>query len=105
MPDGLEKPIGFVSCTLSSSDHNYFQVDEEALSLIFSIKKFHKLLYEQHFTITTDLPLIFSLIKRMSSLAAARLHRWAICCRHIITMYNIVPPARIVMLTCYHVYP
>ena len=36
---------------LSSSEHNYSQVDKEALSLIFGIIKFHKFSYGWYFTI------------------------------------------------------
>lgn len=39
MPDGMERPIAFASRTLSISEKNYSQVEKEALSLIFGIKK------------------------------------------------------------------
>ena len=81
MPNGLEKPVAFVSRTLLSSEHNYSQLDKKALSLILGIKKFHKFLYGQHFTIITDhklLTFIFSPKKGIPTLAAARLQRCAI---------------------------
>ena len=43
--DGNEHPIAFASHTLTSSDHNYVQVEKEALALIFAVKKFHTYLY------------------------------------------------------------
>ena len=40
-PDGLERTVAFASRTLSASEKNYTQVEKEALSLIFGIRKFH----------------------------------------------------------------
>ena len=34
LPDGLEYPTAFVSCTLTSSEFNYAQVEKEAYSFI-----------------------------------------------------------------------
>ena len=41
LPDDSERPIAFASCTLSSSEKNYRQLEREALSLVFEVKKFH----------------------------------------------------------------
>ena len=81
MPDGSERPIAFASYTLSTSEHNYAQLEKEALSLIFGVKKFHQYLYGRRFTIITDhkpLTAILGAKKGIPSLAAARLQRWAV---------------------------
>ena len=54
MPDGTERPIAFASRTLSTSERNYAQVEKEALSLVFGIRRFHNYLYGRTFTLVTD---------------------------------------------------
>ena len=79
--DGKEKPIAYASKTLSSAEQNYSQIEKEALSLIFGVKKFHNFLYSQSFKLITDhIPLltIFGPKKGIPIMAARHLQRWAI---------------------------
>ena len=53
-PNGEEKPIAFASKTLNSSQQNFSQLEKEALSIIFGVKKFYQYLYRRQFSLITD---------------------------------------------------
>ena len=81
LPDGSERPIAFASRTLSPSEKNYAQLEKEALSLIFGLKRFHQYLYGRKFTLITDHKPLLTILgpkKEIPPLAAARLQRWAV---------------------------
>ena len=78
MPDGCDKPIAFASRTLTSSERNYAQYENQGLSVIFGLKKFHKYLQGNKFCIVTDHKPLVSLFgdKPASPMASARVARW-----------------------------
>jgi RNase H-like domain found in reverse transcriptase/Reverse transcriptase (RNA-dependent DNA polymerase)/Integrase zinc binding domain/Integrase core domain len=85
--DGVERPVMFVSSTLSPAEKNYSQLDREALAVIFALKKFEKYIYGHPITIFTDhkpLESLFNFKKGMPSVATARLQRWML----IVSMYE-----------------
>ncbi|KAL7853111.1 hypothetical protein SRHO_G00188960 [Serrasalmus rhombeus] len=81
MADGSERPIGFVSRTLSAAEKNYSQLDKEGLAVVFGVTKFHKYLYGRQFVIVTDhKPLIslFSEMRAIPQMTSLRIQRWAV---------------------------
>ena len=81
MSDGTERPIAFASCILTKSKKNYAQLENEALSLVYGVKKFHRYLYGGKVTLLTDHQLLTHIVhphKGIPSLAAAWLQRWVV---------------------------
>ena len=81
MPDGKERPIAFASRMLSEAERKYAQVEKEALSLVFGVKKFHQYLYGRCFSLITDhkpLTAILGPKRGVPPLATARMQRWAL---------------------------
>ncbi|GFR26337.1 hypothetical protein TNCT_385321 [Trichonephila clavata] len=75
-PDGSERPIAFASRTLSGSEKKYSQIDKEALSIVWAVKKFYLYLKGRRFTLITDhkpLVAIFDSKRGLPVLAATRL--------------------------------
>ena len=70
-----------VSKILTSTQRNYSQIQKEALSIIFGLKKFYQFVYGRKFILLTDhrpLLAMFGPNKATSSLADNRLARWAL---------------------------
>lgn len=85
--DGTERPIVFASRSLTDSERNYAQIEKEALSLVFGVKRFHQYLYGRKFSLVTyhkPLTAIVGPKKGIPSLSAARLQRWAV----LLSAYN-----------------
>ena len=78
--DNVERPICFVSCTLTATECNYSQLEKEGLTMVYTLRKFHYYLWGQaNFTVITDhKPLlgIFSPSKNIPPMASGRIQRW-----------------------------
>ena len=81
LQDGSERPIAFASRSLSPAEKGYAQLDKEALAIVFGVTKFHVYLYGHAFTIYSDhkpLQHLFNPSKAISTMASARIQRWAL---------------------------
>ena len=79
MPDGTERPIGYASRTLTKAESNYAQLEKEALSCVWGVKKFHDYVFGHAFDLVTDHKPLLGLLKEdrvMSPQASARIKRW-----------------------------
>ncbi|KII70617.1 Retrovirus-related Pol polyprotein from transposon 17.6 [Thelohanellus kitauei] len=51
---GVERPIGFASQLLNTTQRRYSTIDRECLAILWGIRKFRHYLYGSHFTVMTD---------------------------------------------------
>ncbi|XP_031332533.1 uncharacterized protein K02A2.6-like [Photinus pyralis] len=80
-PDGSERPICFASQTLTTVQQKYAQIDKEAYSIVYGVKKFFYYLFGRNFTLYTDhkpLVHIFSPVASLPSLTATRMQHYAL---------------------------
>ena len=79
--DGTERPLGYVSQTLTRAKRNYSQLQKERLSCVFGVKKFHNYLFGRSFELITDHKPLLGLLKEdkpVSVHASPRVKRWAL---------------------------
>lgn len=80
-PDRQEAPIAFFSRTLSSVEHNYSQLDKEALAAVTGVKRFHKYIYGRPFELVMDHKLLLGLIagdQQKPQVLSLQMMRWTV---------------------------
>ena len=94
MEDKQERPVAYVSRTLSPAEKRYSQLEKEALAIVYAVKKFHRYVYGRHFEIESDhcpLSFLFSENKGVPRMASTRIQRWAITLfRAVATSFEVV---------------
>ena len=78
--NGEERPVLFISRSLTQAEKSYSQLERESLNLIFAVVRFRQYLLGREFTIVTDhrpLLSLFNPSKAMPPVAAARVMRWS----------------------------
>ena len=79
--DDSRRPVCYVSRALSSAEPHYSQIEQEALAMIFAVKRLHMYLYGRQFCLRTDhrpLLKIFGEHSGLPATAVSRLQRWAV---------------------------
>ena len=69
-------PLYYASSPLTSTQSRYPQIDREALSIYWAIKRFHLFVYGAEFKVITDHKPLVSLFNNPSSKPSARIERW-----------------------------
>ena len=78
MPHGTGRSIAFASRALSSSERSYTHSEKEVLFKVYGVKKFHRYVYGQKFTLLTDHQCLTPIFNPKKGLAAPQLQHWAL---------------------------
>ena len=87
MNDRSNRPIAFVSRTLTKAERNYCQIDNKELAIVYTIKKFHQYVCDRQFTILTHHKTLLCILpgdKGILPMTTARIQIWAI----LLSAYN-----------------
>ena len=76
-----EKPVMFISRTLTEHEKNYSQIEKEGLCVVWALNRLKQFLYGRKFKIVTDnkpLAQVILPMKQLPALATSRIQRWAL---------------------------
>ena len=79
--NNVDRPIEFISRTLTPTERRYSQIDREALGIVWSIRRFHKYVYARPFELITDhepLKYIYDVNNGIPEMVSSRVQRWAV---------------------------
>ena len=77
-PDGSERPVAYLSRSLSQTERKYSAGEREALACIFACEKWHLFLYGKRFTLQTDHRALTALLATSGSgHRPLRIYRWS----------------------------
>lgn len=81
--NGDERPIAFISRSLTQAESQYSQLDREALAIVFAVGKFFQYLYGRHFELLTDNRPLIRIFhpSNVPPMTAGRLLRYAVFLR------------------------
>ena len=81
MEDNSEKPIAYISRTLSPAEKHYSQLEKEALAIVFAVKRFHQYLYGKPFLLYSDhkpLEHLLNESQHVPTMTTSRIQCWAL---------------------------
>ena len=81
LPNGTEKVVAYASRMLSPAEKKHAQIQCEALSIVYGVKKFRQYLLGRKFCLLTDHKPLFSVFlpeKGIPKMISSRLQSWAI---------------------------
>ncbi len=81
LPSGEQKPIIFASRTMSQADKKYSQLDNEALAIMFGVKRFCLYVFGRPFEIHTNHKPLLGLLgesKGIQPMSSPRMQRWGL---------------------------
>ena len=75
-PEASEKAFFHSSRVLTAAEQNYSQIEKEGLELAFAVIKFHKFLFERHFTFHMDLKPLLAIFANKKGIPGAYVIRF-----------------------------
>ncbi len=83
--EGRDRPVDFISRTLTKAERNYSQIEKEGLAIVWAVKRFHKYLFARPFELLTDhkpLEILLDSRKQIPEMGTSRIIRWALILSH-----------------------